>query len=287
MKQLFLKKWNIVESLAETWTESFQIYNFFTKRGFTIPFCKESMTNYDTYDYTLIWFAVLFSRIEMAKWLRNNDLLKEDQLTRGYGYKTSTPTYAAAQSNNLIMLKWIFSIIGDAGFGLVNSDGKSPCFHPMLSQKNKHVIKWFILNSEPGAFYLGDLDDNEYSTFGGCLSSCWCDFNGKLVLRRWATFALAQQKIKAKKRKMLQWLLDGLSQVKVTDTKTLQDFPDWETNFTLVSYCDKDEEWYVKVKKNEAKERAEETDPLMKIWLPPVGHYWESTTWDHEVYDDD
>ena len=87
------------------------------------------------------------------------------------------------------------------------------------------------------------------------------------------------------------FLMAGLRTVKVhrtytvngikkrKDNQTLQDFTEWETNFVAVPYdVEKDKKYELAIRK-ESLIREDETDPLMNIWLPPLGHSCKCTSW--------
>ena len=306
-KSLCDRNWRLKERIIEdeTWLQTYKVYSFFVmgwdgryKRRcnccFELPLSKEKV---NSAGWPMIAFAVAHSRIDMVEWLVEKDLYLEEQLIEPIGSDRETLTHLAVRNNDLPVLKWLFSIIGDASFGTNDANNISPFKHSRWFF-DKLILKWFILNSKPGAHYL---KNDGIGTLKNCLTDM--NFNYKVVIRRWATFALAQ-KTTPKKKKMLQWAIDTLNKSTVGDFDNwnggiLADYPDWEIEFRAVgnftgggidayyenvavdydddNYDDDKDKYVWRSMKKEAIARATETDPLMKIWLPPLGHRWEST----------
>lgn len=241
------------------------IYYFTEKLGFIEPLSGKAVHDRNTSvcrslefvpgrKYSLIWAAGY--SLELCQWLDQKGLISREALVARYNFNKMTLTYRYTRAGSLTLVKWIYSKVGDASFGTVNNDGKCPLYKA-IDWGFIQIIKFYILNADIDKDYIGRFSGDSWSTFAGAIRHL--SLIDASVLAYWAKAALATNPM-SRKRKMLEWFL-----------KELKEYADHEED-DFVS--EKYDEMWKKMTEIEEREREEEDDELMKLFLPPLGCTW-------------
>ena len=251
--------------------------------------------------------------VELLTWLTEEGLCTSDDLKRKWGQREETLIYTMAKMRKLKIVKWLVSRIGDASFGETNNDGKCPIFRLTLGTNRYNidfeVIKFIVLNSKPSSEYVDGVSSSDgrsnltdwASNFRVCFEMMYIP--ALRILRRWAVLCL-EQKITGQgsgnRKKMLGWVVQMSQSVEARRKERgwlmgyvslrgrgsgcgcfgdlAPDEEDTEADFTAVSSendAEEEEDEYSATRLREEREgREEETDPLLKVFLPPMGHIW-------------
>ena len=227
--------------------------------------------------------------VELLTWLTEEGLCTSDDLKRKWGPKEETLVYTMAKMRKLKIVKWLVSRIGDASFGETNNDGKCPIFRLTLGTNRYNidfeVIKFIVLNSKPSSEYVDGVSSSDgrsdlrdwASNFRVCFEMMYIP--ALRILRRWAVLCL-EQKITGQgsvnRKKMLEWVVQMSQSVEAKRKERGGDLaPDEEDTEADFTAAEEEEDEYSATRLREGREgREEETDPLLKVFLPPMGHIW-------------
>lgn len=274
---------------------------FFIERGFREPFSRDqfvdsrdkSLTTFDE-SMPMFYCAGLWNRVDLLDWLMQEELCVIEDLKERY-VSRRTLLYAATKKGLLDVVRWLYSKIGDSSFHVCNDDGKSPTYNA-----KGQVLKFLILNANPDANYMEKRHRNDRSLGYFSINHPNISAEERLLIRRWALLALdAQPPPTGKQRRMLVWAVAETRVIKCDrqgrplvwrrrlahrerGPRTADE--EWDSEEDGEEEEEDDDNSFQPVRWRVAKDavivkldeesRARETDPLMRIFLPPPAHDW-------------